>query len=290
MSQLRERRQNLDAAGSQSVAAHQILADDHQPDQAQLSPASQAQPDPGMPSATAGPAAEQRPEYKPGAAVLGMMRLAVRETVYIGIIAVLAVWATQAYFSRFTPDKASNQLTCIGPASAPHTLTSFIGRSRRNVSVSAHGHDQLLICRLRRACIVVPSLLLDYQQSVKHAAPTAQQMIPPGSCLAGAVPGGAAGEARRRQHEQGVHGRAGDHVRRHQRLGPLWCAAIQRWRSWPLCVPNADWRGDPGHCILSIAAVLSLLPDRFATGCRTSVQRVAWHDMRIGCTTTAHHA
>ena len=54
------------------------------------------------------PAAQQTLAYKPGAAVLGMLRLALRETVFIGAIAVFAVWAARSYYSQYTPDKVSS--------------------------------------------------------------------------------------------------------------------------------------------------------------------------------------
>jgi hypothetical protein len=34
-----------------------------------------------------------------------VLRVALRETVFIGAIVVLAVWATQSFFSRYSPDK-----------------------------------------------------------------------------------------------------------------------------------------------------------------------------------------
>jgi len=38
----------------------------------------------------------------------GALRFALRETVYVGAIVVLAVWAAQSYFGQFTPDKVSS--------------------------------------------------------------------------------------------------------------------------------------------------------------------------------------
>ena len=106
MSQLRDRRQHTDSAAPGADPPDQSGSP---PDRQNSAAAAQDPSDPGNgPTTTANPAAEQTRVYKPGTAVVGALRFALRETVYIGAIVVLAVWAAQSYFSQFTPDKVSS--------------------------------------------------------------------------------------------------------------------------------------------------------------------------------------
>ena len=109
MSQLRDRRHHTDSLGAQADLPGQPLTAHSQTDHQHRAAAAQDPPDPGAgPPAAADPAAAQQARgYKPGAAVLGVLRFALRETVYVGAIVVLAVWAAQSYFGQFTPDKVS---------------------------------------------------------------------------------------------------------------------------------------------------------------------------------------
>ncbi len=109
MSQLRDRHFINSSAAQTGPPDHPSTADS-QTDEQHSAAAAQAPPEPGAgPTTAAEPAAatQQTRAYKPGSAVLGAVRFALRETVYVGAIVVLAVWAAQSYFGQFTPDKVS---------------------------------------------------------------------------------------------------------------------------------------------------------------------------------------